>query len=132
MSTVLIVDDDSFILDMYAVKFSEAGYTVDTARSVEEALVKLRGGAHFDTILLDMIMPMLTGLDLLKAIHTEALGGNPLCIVLSNQGEKADIEAAQELGADGYIIKANLIPSEVVRTVADYEEKKKDLKTKKK
>ncbi len=132
MSTVLIVDDDSFILDMYAVKFTEAGYTVDTARSVEEALGKLREGARFDTILLDMIMPMLTGLDLLKAIHAESLGGDPLCIVLSNQGEKADIEAANELGANGYIIKANLIPSEVVRTVADYEQKKKELKNEKK
>jgi CheY-like chemotaxis protein len=124
MSTILIVDDDSFLLDMYALKFGENAYTVDTAKSVEEALKKLRNGTSFDIILLDMIMPHLTGLDLLKAIKAESLGGDPLCIVLSNQGERTDIEAANEAGADGYIIKANSIPSEVVRSVKEYAEKK--------
>lgn len=120
METILIVDDDSFLLDMYAVKFGEAGYTVDTAKSAEEALAKLRGGASFDILLFDMIMPNLTGLDLLRAVREEKLAGNPVCVVLSNQGEKADIEAARELHVDGYIIKANMIPSEVVAQVKEY------------
>ncbi len=125
MRTILIVDDDSFLLDMYAVKFSEAEYTVDTAKSVEEALVKLRGGAVYDAVVLDMVMPHLTGLDLLKVIKAESLGGTPIRIVLSNQGEKTDIEDATNAGADGYIVKANVIPSEVVAKVNAYFDNKK-------
>lgn len=128
MRTILIVDDDSFLLDMYAVKFSEAKYTVDTAKSVEEALAKLRGGAAYDVVVLDMVMPRLTGLDLLRAMQAESLGGTPVRIVLSNQGEKSDIEGAMKLGADGYIVKANVIPSEVVARVDTYFESKKEKK----
>lgn len=120
METILIVDDDAFLLDMYAVKFTEAQFKVDTAKSVEEALQKLRGGATYDILLLDMIMPGLTGLDLLKAVKAESLGGNPVRIVLSNQGEKTDIESATAEGAQGYIVKANVIPSEVVAKVREF------------
>lgn len=119
MQKILIVDDDSFLLDMYAVKFTEAGYTVDTAKSVEDALKKVRTGG-FHIVLLDMIMPQQTGLDLLKAIKDDASYGNPVRIVLSNQGEKTDIDAATALGASGYIVKANAIPSEVVAKVGEY------------
>ncbi len=128
MRTILIVDDDAFLLDMYAVKFGEANYTVDTSRSVEEALTKLRGGAVYEAILMDMVMPHLTGLDLLTAIQTESLGGTPIRIVLSNQGEKADIESAMKAGATGYIVKANVIPSEVVAKVNEYFEAKEKKK----
>ena len=120
MEKILIVDDDSFLLDMYAVKFKEAGYAVDTAKSVEEALHKLHEGEVYDIVLLDMVMPNLTGIDFLRAIRVEQLSANPVCIVLSNQGEKLDIETATELGADGYLIKANTIPSEVVALVKEF------------
>jgi len=119
MHKILIVDDDSFLLDMYAMKFGEAGYIVDTAKSVEEALVKVRTGG-FAIVLLDIIMPKQTGLDLLKAMKEDPSYGTPVRIVLSNQGEKADIDAATALGAAGYIVKANAIPSEVVAKVGEY------------
>lgn len=131
MEKILIVDDDSFLLDMYAIKFGEAGYAVDTAKSVEEALTKLREGTPFDILLFDMIMPGLTGLDFLRAVREEKLGDDPVCIVLSNQGEKADIEAAHDLSVDGYIIKANTIPSEVVAQVKGYVLAKESTKKKK-
>jgi DNA-binding response OmpR family regulator len=120
MHTILIVEDDTFLLDMYAVKFKESGFTVDTSQSVEDALAKLRKGATFDAVLLDMVMPGLTGLDLLKTMRAESLGGTPKMIVLSNQGEKSDIEDAMAAGATGYIVKANVIPSEVVARVKEY------------
>lgn len=119
MHKILIVDDDAFLLDMYAVKFGEAGYAVDTAKSVEEALQKIRTGG-FEIVLLDIIMPKQTGLDLLKAIKDDPSYGTPVRIVLSNQGEKTDIDAATALGAVGYIVKANAIPSEVVAKVGEY------------
>lgn len=120
MHTILLVDDDTFLLDMYTLKFNERGYQVATAKSAEEALKLLRGGATYEAILLDMIMPQMSGLELLKAIKKESLGGAPLCIVLSNQGEKSDIDEANAAGAAGYIIKANVIPSEVVMRVEEY------------
>ncbi len=130
MEKILIVDDDTFLLDMYATKFGQAGYVVTTAKSVEVALVTLRGGEIYRIILLDIVMPRLTGIDLLRAIRTEKLSNDPVCIVLSNQGEKSDIEVAQEIGIDGYLIKANLIPSEVVACVKDCVEKKSSGKNK--
>lgn len=117
MPTILIVDDDAFLLDMYSVKFCEAKYQVDTAKSAEDALTRMRAGSAYDIVLLDMVMPKVTGLDLLKAMRDEALAGEPVRIVLSNQGEKSDIEAALDLGAVDYIVKANVIPSEVVAKV---------------
>ena len=119
MQKILIVDDDTFLLDMYAIKFGEAGYEVTTATSVEAALTLLREGKLFEVVLLDMIMPQQTGLDLLRIINEEKLSHDPVRIVLSNQGEHADIEAAEALGSHGYIVKANMIPSEVVAKVKE-------------
>ena len=114
---ILLVDDDSFLLDMYATKFGEAGFEIDSAKNAEVALDKLRGGSTYDVILLDMVMPGISGIDLVRTIKNERLGGTPKCIVLSNQGEQVDIDTATEAGADGYIVKAQSIPSEVVAKV---------------
>lgn len=117
---ILLVDDDSFLLDMYATKFGEEGFDVDSAKSAEMALEKLRGGATYDAILFDIVMPGLSGIELMRTIRDEKLGGTPKCIVLSNQGEQSDITEATEAGADGFIVKAETIPSEVVAKVHSY------------
>ena len=114
---ILLVDDDSFLLDMYSTKFVASSHAVDTAKTVEIALEKLRGGALFDAILMDMVLPGLTGIEFLRVIKAEKLGGTAKLIVLSNQSDDADKTAALQTGADGYIIKAEMIPSEVVAAV---------------
>ncbi len=115
---LLLADDDTFLLDMYTAKFTEEGHTVVAAKSAEEALNVLRGGETFDAIVFDMVMPGLSGLDLMKTIKAEKLGGPALrCIVLSNQGEQSDISTATEAGAAGYIVKAESIPSQVIAKV---------------
>ena len=101
---LLLVDDDSFLRDMYAQKFSEAGHEVSSAKDGNEALTVLEDNT-FDVILLDMIMPGLTGVGLIEKI-CETHDDMPKCIVLSNQGEQTDIDAATKAGAIGYIIKA--------------------------
>lgn len=113
---ILLVDDDAFLRDMYATKFGEHGHEVCVAETGEHALAEL-GKANYDVVLMDMVMPGMTGVELLKHIKAEKVGGDPICIVLSNQGEKEEIESAFAAGAKGYIIKAELIPSEVVAEV---------------
>lgn len=112
--TIIIVDDDKFLLDMYAVKFTESGYKVETFANGELTLEKLRKGIDVKAILLDIIMPGMTGLELLETIQKENLNTGFAVVVLSNQGEDSDIESAKAFGADGYIIKASTIPSEVL------------------
>lgn len=113
---ILLVDDDAFLRDMYATKFSELGHVIDAADSSETALAKLQEGTY-DAILLDVIMPGMTGIELLKKIKAEKLGGDPKCIMLTNQGEEIDRQEAEKSGAVGYIVKAERIPSEVVEEV---------------
>jgi len=117
---IFLVDDDSFLLDMYETKFKEASWDVETAKSVESAIETLREGLEADVVLIDVVMPGMSGIDLVRTIKNENLGGAPRCIVLSNQGEQEDIDTAMEAGATGYIIKADTLPSEVVKKVNEY------------
>lgn len=108
-----LVDDDRFLLDMYAVKFKAAGHEVTAFSGGEDVLKALRETPAPDALLVDIVMPGMTGFEILEAIKKEQLGGEMKVIVLSNQGQESDIESAKQLGADGYIIKASAIPSEV-------------------
>ena len=108
-----LVDDDRFLLDMYAVKFKAAGHEVTAFAGGEEVLVALRENPTPDAVLLDIVMPGLDGFQVLEAIKREQLAKGAKVIVLSNQGQESDIEKAKQLGASGYIIKASAIPSEV-------------------
>ena len=112
--TVLLVDDDKFLLEMYRKKFEQNGAAIDLAISADEALNKLRGGANPDILILDIIMPVMDGLELLAAIRKENLAKSSAVIMLTNESNKAKIEQAKALGIKGYIVKATSIPSEVV------------------
>ncbi len=114
---VFIVDDDKFLLGMYSLKFSNNGYDVDTTLGSVAALEKLRGGAKPDVILLDIVMPYMDGLELLKVIRDENLAPGAIVVMLTNQSQSSDIDRAKELNVDGYVIKAATIPSEVLREV---------------
>lgn len=114
---VLLVDDDKFLLNMYALKFKNSGFGAETAESAEIALQKLRDGLAPALILCDLVMPSMDGLEFIRRVKEEGLAkGTPL-VVLSNQGQNTEIERAKELGVAGYIVKASTIPSEVVEEV---------------
>ena len=117
MMKLLLVDDDAFLRDMYATKFVECGHEVDSADSGNNALNKLQQKQDFDVVLLDMIMPGMSGVELITAIKERFPDSKAKYIVLSNQGQHEDIKEALEAGACGYIVKAELIPSDVVRKV---------------
>ena len=113
---IYLVDDDKFLLDLYAVKFKNAGHEVKVFGSGEDLLVDLRKAdtAVPNAILLDLIMPGIGGFGALETIRKEKLAQGAKIIILSNQGSDPDIEKAKQLDADGYIIKASAIPSEVL------------------
>ncbi len=115
--SVLLVDDDKFLLDMYRKKFDQSGLTVDVSIGSEDALTKLREGAKPDILILDIIMPGIDGLELLARIRQEKLVPNAVVIMLTNESNKEKIEQAKTLGIKGYIVKATSIPSEVVEEV---------------
>lgn len=123
---IYLVDDDRFLLDMYAVKFKAAGHDVDAVQGGEELLRLLREkGTAPDAILLDIIMPGMDGFQVLEALRKEKLVPvTTKIIVLSNQGQDSDIEKAKALGAAGYIVKASAIPSEVLAETINLIEKK--------
>lgn len=112
---IYLVDDDRFLLDLYAVKFKNAGHEVTAFTDGESLLAALRkGGTAPDAILIDVVMPGAGGFEVLGAIRKERLVPATKIMILSNQGQDADIEKARELKADGYIVKASAIPSEVL------------------
>ncbi len=121
--TILLIDDDRFLADMYSTKFMQRGFAVEAFDSVSAALSALRGGLKPRAILFDIVMPDQNGFDFLRIAKTEKLGGDAVFIALTNQSNDSDRAQAEELGVDAYIIKAVLIPSEVVTTVLSELEK---------
>ena len=117
--TLLIVDDDKFLLDMYCMKFTASGFTVEACLSTKQALEVLRGGFQPSAILFDITMPELDGFAFLKMMADEHLAPQALKIALTNQSDESEKAKASELGASRYIVKASMIPSEVVNTVIE-------------
>ena len=112
---VYLVDDDKFLLDLYAAKFKNAGHDVTIYGGGEELLAALRkGGTAPDAIMLDVIMPGVDGFTAIETIRKERLAQGAKIIILSNQGQESDLERAKQLSVDGYIVKASAIPSEVL------------------
>jgi len=116
---ILIVDDDKFLLDMYSVKFEQSGFEVNASLGSTEAIAKLKDGFLPDVILTDVLMPAMSGFEFLSEIKKGGLAKDAKTIILSNMGEKTDLDRGEELKVDGYIIKASMVPSEVVNKVIE-------------
>ena len=112
---IFIIDDDEFLLDMYATKFREEGFEVEIAHEGKEALNKIKEGVYPEVVLLDIAMPGMDGFELLGIIKKEKLIPTSKIIVLSNLGQKEDLDKGMSLGAVDYIVKAYFTPSEVVK-----------------
>ncbi len=121
---VLLVEDDSFLSEMYYLKLKNVGYMVETAYDGEMALekvVKIKP----DLVLLDLRLPKLNGFEVLKRIKNDKNLSHIPVIVLSNLGEKEDIQKSLDLGADDYLIKAHFTPTEILEKIVEVLERSK-------
>lgn len=114
---VILVDDDDFLVNMYATKFGGSGIEVEACKSGTVLIEKLKAGSKADLILLDIVMPDMTGLETLKKVREEKLADNVPIVMLTNQNDQSDINEAKSLNVAGYIVKSAATPSEVVEEV---------------
>ena len=116
---ILLVDDDKFLVDMYSMKFTQEGYDVTACLSVDDAVEALKGGFMPNAVLFDIVMPVNDGFAFLQMMRDQKLATDAIKIALTNQGDEIEQKKATELGASRYIIKATMIPSEVVNIVGE-------------
>ncbi len=116
---ILIVEDDSFVMDIYQTKLSQSGYDAVGADNGLEALKKMKEGT-FDLVLLDIIMPYMDGLEVLKKIKEDEKNKNLPIILLTNLSQKEEVDKGLGLGASDYLIKSHFTPSEVLEKIKGY------------
>lgn len=116
MKSVLLIEDDPFLIDLYTTKFKEVGFAVEVASSGAEGLNKVKTMKP-DILLLDIVLPNINGWQILEEIRKdEALKGLKI-VILSNLTSKEEVEKGLNMGADKYLIKAHYTPSEVVEEI---------------
>ncbi len=110
---ILIVEDDKFLRELIFEKLDSEGYEISKAADGEEG-VKKAGEEKPDLILLDLILPGMDGFEVLSKIReNKELAQMPI-IILSNLGQKEDIERGLTLGATDFMVKAHFTPNEIV------------------
>ena len=120
MRKILIAEDDFFIRDIYSKVFSLSGYDVKVAVDGADAFEKIKT-EQFDMILLDIMMPRMTGIDVLKSVRALSTPSKSTPIfIITNLGQQNVIEEAFKLGMDGYILKSQVSPQQIVDEINNY------------
>jgi len=120
MKKILVVEDDLFISDVYKETLEAEGFEITTAKNGEEGLNKLQT-TKFDLVLLDVMMPKLNGIGLLKgAKEQKLLEKNGPIVLLTNLAHDPIINEALSLGAKAFLIKTDLTPPQLVEKVKKY------------
>lgn len=119
MPKIAIIEDDQAISQMYRFKFEADGYSVETAENGKLGL-KLVENMKPDIILLDLMMPEMTGDDMLAALRKTKWGRDIKVIILTNMGEQEIPATVKELGISGLILKADMTPRQVADLVKQH------------
>lgn len=115
---VLIIEDDPFLSEMYAVKLSDNGFKTEVASDGKAGLVKVLEFQP-DLVLLDIVLPKMDGFEVLKEIKSKDETKETPVVLLTNLGQKGEVEKGLSLGAEEYIIKAHFTPTAVVAKVKE-------------
>ena len=113
MKTILFVEDDPFLIDIYTKKLKKSGFNTKVADSGEKAINMIRD-AKPDILLLDIVLPEIGGWEIIKKIKENPEMADLKIVILSNLGQRAEVEKGLSLGAVRYLIKAQYTPSEVI------------------
>jgi len=116
MTKVAIIEDDQAISQMYRIKFEAEGYIVETAENGKLGL-ELAENMKPDIILLDIMMPIMNGDEMLARLRNTPWGKNIKVIVLTNKGEQEIPEEVRKLGVSALILKADMTPRQVAELV---------------
>lgn len=117
---ILLVDDDESLRQMYTLILKKEGYALETADDGIKGLAKIRDGG-WDLVLLDLMMPAMDGISVLKALKDEpAKETNGPIVVLSNAGYGKIAKEAESLGAASFFMKADLLPPDLVKAVKKF------------
>jgi DNA-binding response OmpR family regulator len=113
---IAIIEDDQAISQMYRIKFEAEGYKVETAENGQLGL-QLIEHMRPDIVLLDLMMPVMTGEEMLAKLRATAWGKNVKVIILTNKGEQEIPPEVKQLGVTALILKANMTPRQVAELV---------------
>ena len=118
IKTILIIEDDRFIGEMYVRSLKKAGYDIDWMVDGNDGLIAARN-KPYDLILLDVMLPERRGPEILEALRggTEDLIPNSKVIILTNFEQDDESRMAMEKRADGYLIKAEITPSKLLDVI---------------
>jgi len=116
MQYILLIEDDPFLIDIYSTKLKKSGFDVGIAKDGKEAVEKLKEKKP-DLVVLDIVLPHLDGWEVLANIKEDSERKDTKVVVLSNLGQKEEVEKGLALGAAKYLIKAHHTPTEVVEEV---------------
>jgi len=111
--TILIIEDDKFLRELIARKLHGEDFEVSEAVDGEEGIKKIKEGKP-DLILLDLILPGIDGFEVLSRMKKESTLASIPVIILSNLGQKDDVEKGLKMGAVDYLIKAHFTPGEII------------------
>lgn len=114
--TILIIEDDKFLQSLVAKKLIEAGFEVLVSSDSKEAM-KVLENQKPDLIVLDIILPVMNGFEILSMLKKDDATKNIPVIILSNLGQKEEVEKAMALGAVDFMIKVNFTPEEILRKI---------------
>ena len=113
---ILIIEDDQFLRDLMERKLIKEGFVVETAIEGESGLQKIKSWRP-DLVLLDIILPGLDGFSILEKVKADASVASIPVILLTNLGQRDDVEKGLKLGAVGYLVKAHFTPGDIVEKV---------------
>ncbi|MBM3257939.1 MAG: response regulator [Candidatus Nealsonbacteria bacterium] len=113
---ILIVEDDKFLRDLISQKLFKENFEIAQAVDGEDGVKKIKE-EHPDLILLDLILPGIDGFEVLSQIKSDQNLSSIPVIILSNLGQKEDIEKGLKLGANDFLIKAHFTPGEIIEKI---------------
>ena len=113
---ILIVEDEEYLADMYKMKFEHEGYDVKVAEDGETG-IELAKSEQPDLVLLDIVLPKMNGFQVMHALREDPKTKKLKVYYLSNLGQDEEIEQGMREGADGYLIKTDVTPAQLVECV---------------